>query len=85
MRHEDFDATLETVLKSVRAQTKEQAGEYFCNKLNDAITTNDADALVFWSSVFVIWKGAPLSDRTRYLSLSMAVQAPYLPEWLDQK
>ena len=84
MRHKDFDVMLETALKSVRTQTKEQTREYFCNKFNDAITTNDADALVFWSSVFVIWKGAPLSDQTRYLSLSMAVQAPYLPKSSDQ-
>jgi hypothetical protein len=77
MRHDDFEAVLETALEGVRRQTEDQAREYFCKKFNYAVTTNDADALVFWSAVFVIWKNAPLTDATRYLSLSMAVQAPF--------
>ncbi len=81
MRHKDFDATLETALQRIRKQTEEQAREYFRKKFDHALTTNDADALVFWSSVFATWKNAPLTDQTRYLTLSMAVQAPYLPKW----
>jgi hypothetical protein len=77
MRHDDFEALLETALEGVRGQTEDQAKEYFCKKVNHAVTTDDADALVFWSAVFVVWKNAPLTDATRYLSLSMAVQAPF--------
>jgi len=77
MRHNDFETMLETALKGVRGQTEDQAREYFCKKLSHAVTTNNADALVFWSAVFVVWKNAPLTDETRYLSLSMAVQAPF--------
>ncbi len=77
MRHDDFEAIFETALEGVRGQTEDQAREDFREKFSHAVMTNDADALVFWSAVFVVWKNAPLTDATRYLSLSMAVQAPF--------
>lgn len=77
MRHDNFEAMLETALEGVKGQTEDQARDYFCKKFSHAVTMNDADALVFWSAVFVVWKNAPLTDATRYLSLSMAVQAPF--------
>ena len=64
MRHDDFDAKLETVLEKVKEQTEDQAREYFCRKFNFAVAMNDADALVFWSAVLVVWKNAPLTDAT---------------------
>jgi hypothetical protein len=83
MRHDNIEAMVKTVLEGIQKQTEDQAREYFSTKLGYAVTTNDADALVFWSAVFAVWKNAPLTDATRYLSLSMAVQAPYIPKYDD--